>query len=69
MALHCTKANHIHDRHECNKNTVGKDVKCRLFIAYYVIGGSLVYIGGASSKQKTKCTRQLVNSDRVRTNL
>ena len=45
MALHCTKANHIYDRHEYDKNTVRKDVKCRQFIAYYVIGRSLVYIG------------------------
>ena len=52
MALHCTKANHIYDRHECDKNTVRKDVKCRQFIAYYVIGGSLVYTGGARLKLK-----------------
>ena len=50
MALHCTKANHIYDRHVYDKNTVRKDVKCRQFIAYYVIGGSLVYFGGARSK-------------------
>ena len=51
LALHCTKANHIqYDHHEYDKNTVRKDVKCRQFIAYYVIGGSFVYIGGARSK-------------------
>ena len=30
--------------------TVRKDLKYRHFIAYYIIGGSLVYIGGARSK-------------------
>ena len=64
MALHCTKANHIYHRHEYDKNTVRKDIKCRQFIAYYVIGGSLVCIGDARSKN-----RQLLNSDGVRTNL
>ena len=49
MAL---QVNHIYDRHVFDKNTVRKDVKCRQFIAYYVIGGSLVYIGGARSKWK-----------------
>ena len=50
MARHRTKASHIYDRHEYDKNTVKKYVKCRQFIGYYVIGGSLVYIGGAISK-------------------
>ena len=50
MPLHCTKANRIFDRHEYDKNNVRKDVKCRHFIAYYVIGGSLVYIDGARPK-------------------
>ena len=47
MAFHCTKANHIYDRQEYDKNTVRNDVKCRHFTAYYVIGGSMVYIGSA----------------------
>ena len=34
MAL---QVNHIYDRHVFDKNTVRKDVKCRQFIAYYVL--------------------------------
>ena len=51
MTLLLTKANHIYHRHGYDKNAVRKDAKGRHFIAYYVIGGSLVYTGGARSKQ------------------
>ena len=50
MALHCTKANLIYHRHAYDKNTVRKDVKCRQFLAYYVIGGTLVSLVGVRSK-------------------
>ena len=50
MVLHCTKANHIYYRHAYDKNTVRKNVKCRQFIAYYVIGGTLLYLVGVRSK-------------------
>ena len=42
--------NPIYHRHAYNKNTVRKDVKCRQFIAYYVIGGTMVYLVGIRSK-------------------
>ena len=51
-----------------DKNTVRKDVKCQ-FIAYYVIGGTLVYIVVCQIEIDKKCKCQLLNSDRVRTNL
>ena len=47
-SLHKSQSD-IYRRHAYDKNTVKKYVKCRQFIAYYVIGGSLVYIGGSRS--------------------
>ena len=64
MRLLWTKANYIYHRHEYDKNTVGKDVKCRHFIAYWVIG----LHWWCQIEIDKKCKRQLVNSDRVRTN-
>ena len=44
------KSQHIYHRHAHDKIIVRKDVKCRQFIAYYVIGGILVYLVDVRSK-------------------
>ena len=64
MRLLWTKANYIYHRHEYDKNTVRKDVKCFHFIAYWVIG----LHWWCQIEIDKKCKHQLVNSDRVRTN-
>ena len=68
MALHCTKANHIYHRHAYDKNTVRKDVNYRQFIAYcywWDVGLPCWCQIEIDKKRKS----QLVNSDRVRTNM